>query len=210
MSLFLRVCLSTSFLVLALPSAADEIGKATIGGRTVIIDSNGTWRYASEAGATPLQSTDCAAGYGYKDKKLPFAFCLPTSWKIDQTPQGSMELQAHNNDLDLYMGVIVERSEMTAEMLRSAALYNAATATGVRTEDIPIVTENKQSFAGQEWNYLSYDVVFSGSKFRFGNYGAVLPKGGVIQVVFWSSPTFFDQNKAAMVEVMGTTKFTQP
>ena len=121
-----------------------------------------------------------------------------------------MELQAHNNDLDLYMGVIVERSEMTAEMLRSAALYNAATATGVRTEDIPIVTENKQSFAGKEWNYLSYDVVFSGSKFRFGNYGAVLPKGGVIQVVFWSSPTFFDQNKAAMVEVMGTTKFTQP
>jgi hypothetical protein len=210
MSLFLRACFSSSFLLLALPAAADEIGKATIGGRTIIIDSNGTWRYASEAGATALKATDCTAGYAYKDKKLPFIFCLPPSWKIDQSPQGSMELQAHNNELDLYMGVIVERSEMTAEMLRSAALYNAATATGVRTEDIPIVIENKQSFAGQEWNYLSYDVVFSGSKFRFGNYGAVLPKGGVIQVVFWSSPTFFDQNKVAMVEIMQTTKLTQP
>jgi hypothetical protein len=197
-------------LVLGLSSfavQAAEVGRAKINNRDVVLDSDGTWKYLDTA--QPAQAGTCTSGQQFKSKRLPVSFCLMPAWRIDPTPSGSMEIQAHNADLELYMGFIGERLELTMAGLRDAAVSNAANATGVLARDIPILKEEAKSFAGEDWKYLEYDVNFKGTVFRFGNYMSALKKGGAVQVVFWSSPAFFDQNKSGIDDVVTTIAISQ-
>jgi hypothetical protein len=187
-------------------ATAEEIGRATVNGRSVIIDSKGTWVYADAAAPGTSAVGDCD-GYAFKSKRLPLSSCLRKGWELSTAPPGAMEIQAYQVDVGIYSGIIVEPMEMTYEALRKAIIFNAATGSGVRPEDIIVVKEDKQTFGDHSWNYIEYDVTFSGTKFRFGNFHTALEKGGVAQVVFWSSPAFFEKNGPTLIEVMSSTKF---
>jgi hypothetical protein len=121
-----------------------------------------------------------------------------------------MELQAIQPDLDLYVGLITERTQMPIKSLRDAIVYNAAGAGSVRPEDVPILKESVETLDGQEWNYIEYAVVISGAKFRFGNYHKSLGELGVVQVAFWCSDAYFEQSKPAVVAMMNGVKLTPP
>ncbi len=199
-------------LGLLFPSAlhASEVGRATINGRPVILDSAGTWAYADAvgagAGAKAAAVTGCDNGNAIASKKLPISMCIFTPWRVDSTPSSAMELQAVQPDLDLYVGLITERTQMPIKSLRDAILYNAAGAGSVRPEDVPVLKESVETLNGAEWNYIEYEVVISGAKFRFGDYHKSLGELGVVQVAFWSSAAYFEQSKPAIVAMMNGVK----
>lgn len=208
----MRLALITlaSALLASAPTFAAEIGRTTVNGRAVILDSAGTWTYADAAGAAPLATRDCATGNSIVSKKLPISLCINKPWRIDNSPSSAMELQATNADLDLYVGLITERTQMPIANLRGAILYNAAGAAGIRPEDVPILKESVDTVNAVTWNYIEYEVTISGAKFRFGDYHKSLGELGVVQVAFWAPAAYFEQSKPAMVEMMNTVKVDAP
>jgi hypothetical protein len=187
-------------------STAEEIGRAAVNGRSVIIDSNGTWVYADAVPAGTSGTLACP-GYAFKSRRLPLLSCLPKGWELATTPLPGMEIQAHHADAGLYTGFVTEPIELTIPALRRAIITNAANGAGVRPEDIIVKSENAETFGDHKWNYIELDVTFSGSNFRFGNFYTGLAGGGSAQMVFWSSPNFFDKNKGLMTDIMKLTKF---
>lgn len=194
----LMICVG-AVLVPNLASAA-EIGRTTIGGRTAIIDSNGTWAYVDTG--PQVSDSSCATGTSIKSKKLPIHFCVDKPWVMDNAPPGAMEFQVVHRDLDLYLGMIFERTQMELSGLKGAILYNAAAANGVRAEDVPIRKESTEAINGIDWSYIEYDVKVSGGNFRFGNFYTSLGERGVVQSVFWSNTTYFDEGKPAILAMM--------
>lgn len=178
-----------------------------LNGKTVILDTNGTWTYAPAAPAPAAAA--CADGRLVDSKKLPMTVCLPSDWKIDTTASGSFEIQAIQTSTDTYFGLVTERTIMSAANLRTAILYNASSATGVREEDIPILSETKEQIGGKEWDLIVYDVDFKGNKFRFGNYYRSLGELGAVQAVFWCSTPYFDQVKADIGKLASGISFTR-
>ncbi len=201
LAVYCFVALLTSLI--AAGSFADEIGRATIEGRTVIVDSNGTWKYAEAAvDANGQAQIDCTKGTVTKSKKLAVSLCVTPPWTLDSGASGLMELQVVNKDLDIYFGLVTERTTMPLAGIRRAILYNAAQATAVREEDIVIAKESTEKIGGHEWSYIEYDVTFNGAKFRFANYYSSLGDLGIIQSVFWCSASYFEQNRAVMSDFM--------
>jgi hypothetical protein len=200
-----KICGFLAFILFSfcsLAASASEIGRATIDGRTVIVDSNGTWTYADAIQSPQAAGLVCTNGSISKSKKLPISFCLEKPWVLDISPPGSMEFQVLNRDLDLYFGLITERTQMDMAGLRRAILYNAATASNISEQDVPIAKETKEMINGTEWNYIEYDIAIVGGKFRFGNYYVILGDRGVAQMAFWSNTTYFEENRPTMIAMM--------
>ncbi len=173
-------------------AAAEEAGRAQLNGRTIILQAGGTWKYADDA---PTAAVDCSGGKVIKSKKLNLSVCVVQPWKIDPTPSEAMEFQLLEPEQDIFVGFITERAPMPFAVLKEAIISNAARATGVHAEDVPVLKESKVALNGKEWNYIEYDVDFKGAKFRFGNYYVSLGDLGVAQMVFWCSKAYFDQNR---------------
>lgn len=183
-----------------------EIGRATVSGRLVVLDSNGTWAYADEASNTAPQDSSCTSGKVINSKKLPISICLTKPWKLDEEPQGSMEMQVVQTELDLFVGLVTERTQMPVATIRQAILVNAASFAGVRAEDVAILKDTSETLNGVEWKYIEYEVDYSGAKFRFGNFHQSLGELGAVQVAFWSSAAYFDQNRSAINGFMNGVK----
>jgi hypothetical protein len=193
------------FLLAVSPLAsAEEIGRVPLNGRTVILQSDGTWAY--DAAAVSAADTNCDKGNRIKSKKLDLSVCVSLPWKVDSTPSEAMEFQLIEPDQDIFAGFITERTSMQAKLLRKAILGNAASAIGVREEDVPIVKESKISINGTTWDYVEYDVNLQGAKFRFGNYYVSFGDKGVAQIVFWCSLPYFDANRPTIEALVATVK----
>lgn len=183
-----------------------EIGRATVAGRLVVLDSNGTWAYFDGSTSAVPQDTSCADGNVINSKKLPISICVTKPWKLDESPQGSMEMQVVQTELDLFVGVVTERTQMPASTIRQAILVNAASFAGVRAEDVAVLKDTSETLNGVEWKYIEYEVAYSGAKFRFGNFHQSLGELGAVQMAFWSSAAYFDQNRSAINAFMNGVK----
>lgn len=203
----LSLVAATLFVTSAGLAIADEAGRVQLNGREVILQSDGTWKYSDAE--TAAASADCGAGQGVASKKLPVSFCLPQGWRMMANPSESMEFEAVQNEKDIYVGLITERTSMNDAAIRDAVLYNAASAAGIKQADVPVVLEEKRTFAGQDWNYIVYDVTFTGATFRFANYYKALGDKGSTQLVFWASKGYFDEDKAQEEAVAATLNLKQ-
>ena len=69
---------------------AEEIGRATINGRTVIIDGAGTWAYENSPADVAAQAIDCGEGKKIQSKKIKISLCIAPPWRLDSSPPDSM------------------------------------------------------------------------------------------------------------------------
>jgi hypothetical protein len=187
-------------------AAAEEAGRAQLNGRAIILQTDGTWKYAEDA--APAGNADCSDGKVIKSKKLNLAVCVFAPWKIDTTPNESMEFQLLEPDQDIFVGFVTERTAMPLEVLREAIISNAAKATGIRQEDVPVVSESKVMLNGKEWSYIEFDVDFKGAKFGFGTYYFSLGELGAAQMVFWTSKPYFTKSKPLMDAMASKVKIS--
>lgn len=198
-----------SLLAVSFVAEAEEIGRVDLKGRSIVVDSNGTWKYADEAPAGAAPSATCAANQLLQSKKLPVSLCLQSGWRLMPTPAESMEFEAVQTDKDIYVGLITERTTMLDGAVREAILYNAASATNVKVADVPVVLEEKRKIGDEDWNYIVYDVSFSGAPFRFANYYKSLGDKGAVQLVFWSSKSYFEEDRVLQDAVANTLVLKQ-
>ena len=184
---------------------AAEIGRHEINGRSIIIDSNGTWKYA-EAGAAP--TGECVDGNIITSKKINLSMCIDRAWRIDNKISGDFEFQFYNGSSEIYGALITERTGVPTEALEYAILFHAANAMGLRNEDVPILKKSKVTLNGVEWNYLEYDIKLQGANFRFGNYYISLGETGVAQVPFWCGRAYFEKNRKQIEDMASTVKIS--
>ena len=205
---FTRLAFAACLAVFAFvqPLIAEELGRVQFNGKSIILQGDGTWKYADE---TSVTEGACTADRTQQSKKLPVSFCLPQGWRLVTNPGEAMEFEAVQGDKDIYVGLITERTTMTSSAVREAILYNAASAASIRASDVPIVAEEKRYFSGVEWSYIVYDVNFNGAAFRFANYYRAHGDKGAVQLVFWGSKTYFDEDKQLLEAVASTLVIRQ-
>lgn len=189
--------------VMSFEAWADEIGRHEINGRAIIIDCNGTWKYA-EAGAVP--TGECADGNIITSKKINLSMCIDPAWRIDNKINGNFEFQFYNASSEIYGALVTERTGVPTEALEYAILFHAANAMGLRNEDVPVLKKSKVTLNGVEWNYIEYDIKLKGANFRFGNYYISLGETGVAQLPFWCGRAYFEKNRKQIEEVASTIK----
>lgn len=194
-----------AFLALGACSAsAAEIGRVELNGRTIVVDDNGTWTYAGQGSAANGAGVDCSAGTVLQSKKVNVSLCVTSPWKVQSDANESFEYSVYDLADEIYSGLITERAKMPMETLEFAIIANAASATGVSREQIPVVKQEKLQLNGREWRYIEYDVNFKGAEFRFGNYYTTLGDAGAVQYVFWCSKAYFESNRPKIQALAAT------
>lgn len=194
-----------AFLALGAASAtAAEIGRVELNGRSIVIDDNGTWTYADPGAAANGSGVDCTGGTTLTSKKLNVSFCVKAPWKVQTDANASFEYSVYDLSDEIYSGLITERAKMPIETLEFAIIANAASATGVSREQIPVIKQEKLQLNGRDWRYIEYDVNFKGADFRFGNYYTTLGEAGAVQYVFWCSKAYFETNRPKIQALAAT------
>lgn len=189
--------------VMSVKAGSAEIARHEINGRAIIIDSDGTWKYA-EAGVAP--TGECADGKIITSKKINLSMCIDPAWRIDNKTSGNFEFQFYDSSSEIYGALIAERTGVPIEALEYAILFHAANAMGVRNEDVPILKKSKVTLNGVEWNYIEYDIKLQGANFRFGNYYISLGEAGVAQLPFWCGRAYFEKNRKQIEKIASTVK----
>jgi len=172
----------------ATPALAAELGRVEFGGRTVILDEDGTWAYAApnksgKGAACPAESRVASA-------VVALTLCVdPGRWsEIDPGPE--QEFTFMTTDGAAGMALIAERLPFGSSFLRTAILENAAEASGVSADEIEIVEEGTATIAGQSWEVIRYRVDFEGTRFEYFNYYRSQEGFGSSQIVFWTLENF--------------------
>lgn len=197
-SLILAACL-------VLPDAAlaqSAVGKAVVGGKTVTLFDDGTWKYAVVAPAlTPGACDDvtptvqfCAAALGWTD-----------------TPPASPEINAaYRIDSRHYAQYLIEDlgsdDGLTPEFMRQVVLDNAEMATGNTPEVVDVQPVTLGSLTGDT---VVYKVKLNGVDFVFANSVFVEPKR-VMQIMTYAvSSDYSPQHAGFQVDFLANTKLAE-
>lgn len=183
--------LATLAILLALgvaPAVAAELGRVEFGGRTVILDDDGTWAYA--APDKSAKGISCPAENRFASAVVALSLCVDSGrWSpIDPGPE--QEFTFMTNDGAAGMALIAERLPFGSSFLRTAILENAAQASGITADEVEIVEESTATVAGQGWDVIRYRVDFEGTRFEYLNYYRSEEGYGSSQIVFWTLENF--------------------
>lgn len=180
---FLMVLLFAAFGAGHAFAQANEVGRATVDGRAVILYGDRTWQFA------PPPAPRAADGSCEGLVELPIAqtgmsFCLKDGdWSVDRPDGAFSAMYLYRGDISIYLGIISEPGSFSREFLRNAILEIAQGASGLTPVDLK--EDKAVTIAGGEWNYLRYVARISGVDFTFFNY--FRPGDGVsVQFAFWT------------------------
>lgn len=177
---FVLTLLTASFI--ALPLAAQNakvVGTAIVDGQRVELLSDRSWRYA-EAATTER---------GCAEINHVLQLCgVSDRWtSLDTT--GTEFIRQFRLNSRTYSGIIYEElgaaDGLTAEFMRQAVLENAAMFTGVRAEDIPVISIDTLTVDENPAERVVYGAKFNGLDIVYQN-TIVNAANHNIQVVVWS------------------------
>lgn len=189
-----------TFLGVLHTSAYAQIKAVTDKGEEVILNNDGTWKYASIKPAydtrldTPKLTKDAGATFLLKGGKVKYGLWLdPKKWSFkavtgeDDSPiEYSLSLKKESG----YCMIIPEEMELSLEVLQSAAMINAKSA----APDVHVVREETRKVNGNIVKHLELRGTVEGIKFvYFGYYytGSI----GTVQLVCYTSESLFPKYK---------------
>jgi hypothetical protein len=163
-------------------SSADQIGTAVVGGKTIIIDSNGTWSFEDAATAEP--GSDC-------DRLSGIKLCLKKAGWHSETPPDNFKL-LFQNSAKYYLGIVLEptgaKDGFTYELLQTAIITNAARGAGIRPAQVPVLDAQTNMKGHPGLRSVTFAVKVKGAPFIFHTVYKVYPDKAV-QFVFWGLGT---------------------
>lgn len=182
--------------------AQSVVGKAVVGGKTVTLFDDGTWRYADAVASSAADT--CA------DVTPSVQFCgAALGWAT--TPPGSPEINAaYRIDARHYAQYLIEDlgsdDGLTAEFMRQVVLDNAQMATGNTPEVIDVQPAKLDALTGDtviyKANINGLDVVFANSVF-------VEPKR-VMQIMTYAiGNEYTPQHAGYQAEFLANTKLVK-
>ena len=165
---------------LAAPAAAQPIPATTADGRRVILNPDGTWRWAEQAavrGSVPAGSQKLLSG-----KRVPFGIWFnEAKWRPQEDPEpGPRTYMITHARGDAYAMVIEERLEASLDALRRVAVENAKKA----APDAAVVREERRTVNGLEVLLLQIDATIRQVPFSYLGYYYTGPQGSVQVVTF--------------------------
>lgn len=177
-------------LLLALAPAAsaqEVVGTSVLGGKKVHLFDDGTWKYADVT-----QNGKCVPVRQNVD------FCGSIlNWRPVKSTGDFDRVFKHNNRM--YSGLIIDQygrnDGNNMEYMRGMALDNAADASGVLTEEIPVLTLEDTDIDGIPAETIVYGAKIDGLRFVYAN-TFVVEDDLTIQALVWSvGSEFSDEHK---------------
>ena len=167
------IVLALSFLGLLLnPAYAQSIlGRALVDGRTVLILSDGTWRY-EDGPATASGDCNLVA--------LDLSFCGSSGTWIQVTPSDPEITAAYRFD-DLHYGQIIAEGfgsdhGLDIETMRGIVIKNAAGASGRTASDIPVLDIRPAKIDEMEAETVVFLVKLESVSVVYANTILILPR----------------------------------
>ncbi len=175
---------SLMVLLLSVPVAfSAEIGRVTLDGKQIILNSDNTWEYVTkQAGGEGKGDSNCVV---VKSKTLPVAICLDEeTWKLG-AKGGAAEHNFSTKDNNLFLLMITENSEIPLDAFEKAIVANAQKAAGLRPVEV-LVNERIDAF-GLKWGRMVYVANIEGLEIKYENYFTTLDGKGSVQYVFYAT-----------------------
>ncbi len=160
------------------PALADQVGTSLVNGRMVILDSDGTWRYADDVAGSEPQGCD-------RTENLEVC-AIKLGWAKNQT-SGDFDLM-YTHSQKYYFAVIAEPYGSTHgvkyQTLQSAIISNAARAAATDARSVPVLATEMEVQGKPGLRSITYGPTLQGTPFIFYNAYQILPDKSV-QLVFW-------------------------
>jgi len=162
------------------PASAQAISATTADGRRVILNPDGTWRWAEQAagrGTIPAGSQKLLNG-----KRVPYGIWFNEGkWAAkEDAAQGARTYMLTHTRGDGYAMVIEERLEASLDALRRVAIENAKKAAA----DATVVREERRQVNGLEVLLLQIDATINQIPFSYLGYYYTGAQGAVQIVTF--------------------------
>jgi hypothetical protein len=178
--------------------AAAEMGRVELNGRTIVIDSDGTWSYLDEAAADAPRG-DCTL---LRLDTPPVEFCLlEADWRRADLG-GDFAFGFQSRAHDLYFGVIGEITAFDYDTMRKLIRENASDSAGLK--GLMNNEDETATINGAEWGVVRFELEFGTAPIDFENYFTIVPDRGTAQFVFWSPSQIFDATAEIRARVAET------
>lgn len=189
-----------------------QIKAVTEHGEEVILNNDGTWKYASITPSfdtrldTPVITKQDKATFLLKGKNVPYGVWLdPKKWsfKSVDNEESSIEYRLSLKNESVYCMVIPEKIELSLELLETAALTNGKKA----APDVHVVREEIRKVNGNIVMLLELRGTIDKISFVYYGYYYTGPIG-TLQVVCYTSASLFEKYKDEMEKLLSgfTTK----
>jgi len=173
---------------------ADEIGRITLDGRTVILSDDNTWVYASEKPEVAANCTEVAS------EVLPVSICLdPDKWTFADLG-GEAEYKLRSKTEELYLLIITEETLLSIPTLKKAAITNAQEFSGLTK--VKTLLDGSAIFDGQGFGQIEYATTIDGIDITYANYLTSFEDAGSLQLVFFAGTGQFDALRGEISEAM--------
>jgi hypothetical protein len=177
------------------------VGKAVVGGKTVTLFDNGTWKYATAAGEAPTGCTEVTATVQFCGGALGWGRTQPSSAEITA---------AYRIDARHYAQYLIEDlgsdDGVTAEFMRQVVLDNAQMATGNTPEVIDV---KPAALGGLTGDTVIYAVNINGLDVVFANSVFVEPKR-VMQIMTYAiGDEYTPQHAGYQADLLASTKLSE-
>ncbi len=144
---------------------AERVGTAVVGGKTVVLDSDGTWKYQDGTAASAV------GGSSKCDKFINISVCLATlGWEKSPTKMGTFEA-VYSLNRKVYMGVISEpngkKDGMTPELVQRAILNTAGGAGKMTPTDVPVLATSDKVDGLPDTRSISFTIPLNGTPFVY-------------------------------------------
>ena len=182
-------------LLLVSTASAAEIERLELkDGRTVILNDDQTWSFASDVDDKPssYQDVDSAATEGctkVKSKLLPVSVCLlEEDWERVELP-GGFEI-SFEHDTALFGGFVTERTYLPKKFLRKAIIKRIDAKAGL--QGAKILDSGVRRIDAVDWGYLQIESEYEDLPFKTDIYYNSMPEGSV-QFILFGESSFFDK-----------------
>ncbi|MDX0455518.1 hypothetical protein GOC72_18860 [Sinorhizobium medicae] len=176
---------------------AAEVGRTEIEGRTVILDSDGTWSFLGEsspsvdrADKSQEPAVDCSP---VSSKVLPVVVCLPESDWSRAKLGGSFEIGFKANKVALYAGFITERIPMSDDTTRKAIVQQIETAAGLKP--VKVLVSDTKTINDHDWVHIVVETMIYDIPITYEFYVTSIEDKGTAQFVFYGPNEQFSETK---------------
>lgn len=192
--------LALALLVFPAPAFAGEIGRAEFNHRTIILDSDKTWKYAetlAEAGSgcSPVASN-----------VVPMEFCLAEdTWKA--TDLGEDFERAFESDTGIYLGLISEDIYIEAASMKQAVVENAEAGAG--PGGLKNLVQEDTTIDGRSWLHSSFSFRYGSIEIGMENFMYSDQRLGTVQIAIWGAAGADNRLREAAETVSATLRIAE-
>ena len=180
MGVMMRIAFAFFLLLAPSLATAEEIGRTQFNGRTIVLDSDQTWKYAESLAAEGSNCVPIASNV------VPMELCLEESiWnptKIDSDFE-----KAFASKSGFYIGLITEEIYVDRPTMKTVIVENAEAGAGAN--GVQGLQQADRTINGKVWLHSSFSFEYNNIEINMENFMYSREGFGTVQVAIWGAST---------------------